>query len=69
MLYKGDLSVNDAACPAEAGGLSALSLSLLDNAGWVQSQQQINYHLGVASHLQENLNYNLRVVDKNQQIM
>ena len=45
--YKGDKGVSNAASsyeggPAEAGGLSASSLPLLDNAGWGQSQQQIN---------------------------
>ena len=47
MLYKGDKGVSDAARPPEgglskAGGLSASSLPLLDNADWGQNQQQIN---------------------------
>ena len=47
VLYKGDKFVNDVASPlegnpTEAGDLSALSQPLLDNARWVQSQQQMN---------------------------
>ena len=47
MLSKGDKDVSDAAClreggPAEAWGLSASILPLLDNTRQGQSQKQIN---------------------------